>query len=75
MIWINKKDIPDILVKHQTVWTGNLIDAVDTHKGYNKIPKKLKEKLTAHYRHEDIQKALFENGNNTASQKSGYRFN
>lgn len=60
MIWINKKDIPEVLVNHQTVWTKDLMDAVDIHKGYDKIPKKLKEKLISHYHHKDIQNVLFE---------------
>lgn len=59
MIKIQKPAAPQILVDNQAVWTKNLLDAINTYGGYSKIPEVEKSSLLSHYRHKDIQDALF----------------
>lgn len=60
MIKINKCDPPKVLIDNQASWTKSLMDAINSYGGYDHIPKSEKESLLSHYRHKDIQAALFE---------------
>lgn len=60
MIKINKQDCPSVLKDNKEMWTKSLLDAVAQYGGYSKIPNDIKTNLLSYYRHEDIQKALFE---------------
>ena len=59
MIKIHKPAAPQILVDNKATWTKNLLDAINTYGGYSKIPESEKNSLLSHYRHKDIQAALF----------------
>ena len=60
MIKIQKPNAPQILVDNQDTWTNCLLSAVAFYGGYSKIPEAEKKSLLAHYKHKDIQEALFE---------------
>lgn len=59
VIKIQKPAAPQILMDNQAVWTQNLLDAINAYGGYSKIPESEKSSLLSHYRHKDIQDALF----------------
>lgn len=59
MIKIQKPTAPQVLLDNKAIWTQNLLDAVNTYGGYSKIPESEKKSLLSHYRHKDIQTALF----------------
>ena len=59
MIKIHKSAAPQILVDKKTTWTQNLLDAIATYGEYSKIPESEKSRLLSHYRHKNIQDALF----------------
>ena len=59
MIKIQKPTAPQVLLDNKATWTQNLLDAINTYGGYNKIPESEKNSLLSHYRHKDIQTALF----------------
>lgn len=59
MIKIQKQAAPQVLIDNKTTWTQNLLDAISTHGEYSRIPKSEKDSLLTHYRHKDIQEALF----------------
>ena len=59
MIKIQKPAAPQVLVNNKATWTQNLLDAIDTYGEYSKIPESEKNRLLSHYRHKDIQDALF----------------
>jgi len=61
MIKINKPETPPkILLDNKEKWTNALIDTVQQYGEYSKIPKEKKKKLLQHYRHDEIQRALFQ---------------
>lgn len=60
MIKINKCNPPKVLVDNQASWTKDLLDAVNSYGTYSNIPEAEKKSLLSHYRHKDIQKALFD---------------
>ena len=59
MIKIQKPAAPQVLVDNKTTWTQNLLDAITAYGEYSKIPESEKRRLLSHYRHKDIQDALF----------------
>lgn len=59
MIKFNRCAPPQVLTDHQAEWTKALTDAVAAYGGYGRIPKAEREDLVSHYRHRDIQAALF----------------
>lgn len=54
---------PQILIDRQAEWTKALLDEIGAFGSYSKIPSKLKEKLTAFYKHPEIKKNLFTSSN------------
>ena len=60
MIKIQKPPEPQVLVDNKVTWTQNLLDAIATYGEYSNIPEAEKSRLLSHYRHKDIQDALFE---------------
>ena len=59
MIKIQKPTAPQVLQDNKATWTQNLLDAINTYGGYSKIPESDKNSLLSHYRHKNIQAALF----------------
>lgn len=59
MIKIQKPTAPQVLIDNKATWTQNLLGAINTYGGYSKIPESEKNRLLSHYRHKDIQAALF----------------
>mgnify|MGYP005607735109 CR=1 FL=1 len=59
MIKIQKPAAPQVLMDNKTTWTQNLLDAITAYGEYSKIPESEKRRLLSHYRHKDIQDALF----------------
>ena len=59
MIKIQKLAAPQVLVENKAIWTQNLLDAITAYGEYSKIPESEKSRLLSHYRHKDIQNALF----------------
>ena len=68
MIKINKPPSPQILANNHTTWTQNLLSAITNCNGYRNIPKNEKAALLRHYKHPDIQDALF----NCSHRKCAY---
>jgi len=65
MIRINKSVTPpQILLDNKEKWTSALIEAIKEYGEYSKIPKVEKEKLLHHYRHDEIQRELFQCSHN-----------
>ena len=60
MIKLQRKPKPQILVENEKTWTINLLGSISKYGSYKKIPKKEKEKLLVHYRHEQIKSVLFD---------------
>lgn len=58
MIKIQKPAAPRVLVDNKAIWTQNLLDAINAHGEYSKIPESEKKQLLIYYRHRDIQEAL-----------------
>lgn len=64
MIKLNRPSAaPKVLVEHEAEWTQELMNEIAKHGSYEKIPKKLKDKILSKYAHEDIKKALFDSSN------------
>lgn len=59
MIKLVKCPEPNYLATRAAQWTVNLNNAVALHGSYDAIPKKVKDSLTEHYRHQHIKEALF----------------
>jgi len=51
---------PKILLENAENWTNELIDAVNEHGGYSKIPSDIKEKIIKNYRNYEIKQKLIE---------------
>lgn len=60
MIKLNRDTKPEILINNEHLWTSNLMEAITGYGDYSKIPTDEKEKLLAHYRHQDIKSILFQ---------------
>lgn len=63
MIKIQKPSAPQVLIDNKDTWFQNLLDAVTTYGEYSKIPDSEKSRLLSHYKHKDIQNALFASSN------------
>lgn len=59
MIKIQKPAAPQVLVDNKATWTQSLLNAISSYGEYKKIPEYEKSRLLSHYRHKDIQTALF----------------
>ncbi|ELQ6046419.1 hypothetical protein R2200_002023 [Cronobacter malonaticus] len=59
MIKLDKCPEPNYLATRAVQWTTNLNNAVNLYGSYDAIPKKEKDSLTEHYRHQHIKDALF----------------
>lgn len=60
MIKLNREVKPDVLSENEDAWTAELTKAIAEHGNYSELPKEIKDKLLPHYRHQDIQKGLFD---------------
>lgn len=63
MIKLTRKEEPDILKNNKATWHQSLMAAIKQYGSYKQIPKDEKEKLTVHYREEDIKEALIKSSN------------
>jgi len=64
VIKINKpKKAPNILVANEAQWTQELIDAIDLHGSYSKLPKEIKALIAKRYKHQEIKEILVPNEN------------
>lgn len=60
MIKLNRPQEPSVLKAKSAAWTTALMDAIKNFGSYDKIPVSTKDKLLAHYRHDEIKSALTE---------------
>lgn len=60
MIKLNRPPEPKILCDNAATWTQEFMDLVKKYGDYKSIPKKDKDAVLKHYRHEDIKAALKE---------------
>ncbi len=51
---------PEELKINGNRWTRELLSAIEQYKGYDKIPKEIKNAMWLHYRHKNIKEALFQ---------------
>ncbi|QPK01428.1 hypothetical protein IDM36_04625 [Enterobacter mori] len=64
MIKLTKCPEPNYLTIRGAQWAQSLNDAVVLHGGYDSIPEKDKDSLTAHYRNQNIKDVLFPTSHN-----------
>lgn len=63
MIKLTRKQEPNVLLQNKDKWLQVLNAAIAKHGSYTAIPQDEKEKLIAHYRHNDIKTALIHSSN------------
>ncbi|MFG0322984.1 retron system putative HNH endonuclease [Pseudomonas sp. zjy_15] len=59
MIKLSRPQKPAILTRNEQAWLKSLMDAIQKYGSFKEIPKDEKNKLTSHYRHDEIKAALF----------------